>query len=75
MTPGYSKLLIKELLVPDRNAPWALTALDVNVMQSLAGQERTESHFRELLASAGFKIDGIWTHPNAIDVVIESSLM
>jgi hypothetical protein len=71
---GYSKLLIKELLIPDRNAPWALTSLDVNVMQSLAGQERTETQFRKLLDSAGFKIDGMWTHPNAIDVVIEASL-
>ncbi|KAH8731888.1 S-adenosyl-L-methionine-dependent methyltransferase [Phaeosphaeriaceae sp. PMI808] len=74
MTPGYSKLLIKELLIPDRNAPWALTSLDVNVMQSLSGQERTESQFRNLLESAGFKIEGTWGHRNAIDVVIEASL-
>ncbi|CAO2653287.1 Nn.00g026980.m01.CDS01 [Neocucurbitaria sp. VM-36] len=74
MTPGYSKLLIKELLVPDRNAPWAFTALDVNVMQSLSGQERTGSQFHNLLESAGFKIEGIWGHKNALDVVIEASL-
>ncbi|KAF2820202.1 S-adenosyl-L-methionine-dependent methyltransferase [Ophiobolus disseminans] len=74
MTPGYSKLLIKELLIPDRNAPWALTSLDVNVMQSLSGQERTESQFRNLLESVGFKIDGMWSHKDAIDVVIEASL-
>jgi hypothetical protein len=74
MKRGYSKLLIKELLIPDRNAPWALTALDVNVMQSLSGQERTEAQFRNLLGSAGFKTDGIWRHENAIDVVIEASL-
>jgi hypothetical protein len=74
MKRGYSKLLIKELLIPDRNAPWALTALDVNVMQSLSGQERTEAQFRNLLGSAGFKIDGIWRYENAIDVVIEASL-
>jgi hypothetical protein len=75
MTPGYSKLLIKELLIPDRNAPPVLTASDVNVMQSLSGQERTESQFRNLLESAGFKIDGMWGHENAIDVVIEASLV
>ncbi|KAF1915254.1 S-adenosyl-L-methionine-dependent methyltransferase [Ampelomyces quisqualis] len=74
MTPGYSKLLIKELLIPDRNAPWALTSLDVNVMQSLSGQERTEKQFRSLLESVGFKVDGMWGHPDAIDVVIEASL-
>ncbi|KAH4253204.1 hypothetical protein HBI26_058760 [Parastagonospora nodorum] len=74
MTHGYSKLLIKELMIPDRNAPWALTALDVNVMQSLSGQERTEAQFRGLLESVGFKIDGMWGHPDAVDVVIEASL-
>jgi hypothetical protein len=74
MTPGYSKLLIKELLIPDRNAPWAFTALDVNVMQSLSGQERTESQFRELLESVGLKIEGIWGHENALDVVMEAHL-
>jgi hypothetical protein len=75
MTPGYSKLLIKDLLVPDRGAPWAFTALDVNVMQTLSGYERTESHYRELLESAGFRIDGMWRHLDAIDVVIEASLV
>ncbi|KAF1850462.1 S-adenosyl-L-methionine-dependent methyltransferase [Cucurbitaria berberidis CBS 394.84] len=74
MTPGYSKLLIKELLIPDRNAPSAFTAMDVNVIQSLSGQERTESQFRNLLESVGFKIEGIWGHQNALDVVIEASL-
>jgi hypothetical protein len=74
MTTGYSKLLIKELMIPDRNPPWALTAMDVNVMQSLSGQERTEAQFRNLLESAGLTIDGMWGHPNAIDVVIEASL-
>ncbi|KAI4643340.1 uncharacterized protein J4E79_011281 [Alternaria viburni] len=74
MKPGYSKLLIKELLIPDRNAPWAFTAMDVNVMQSLSGQERTESQFRELIESLGLKIEGIWIHEDALDVVIEASL-
>ncbi|KAH6865468.1 S-adenosyl-L-methionine-dependent methyltransferase [Alternaria rosae] len=74
MKPGYSKLLIKELLIPDQNAPWAFTAMDVNVMQSLSGQERTESQFRELLGSVGLKMEGIWGHENALDVVIEASL-
>jgi hypothetical protein len=37
MTTGYSKLLIKELMIPDRNAPWALTAMDVNVVTFRTG--------------------------------------
>jgi hypothetical protein len=74
MKKGYSKLLIKELVIPDRGAPWALTAMDVNVIQSLAGQERTEAQFRKLLGDVGLKVEGIWRHERAIDVVIEATL-
>ena len=74
MKKGYSKLLIKDLMIPDRGAPWAFTAMDVNVMQSLSGQERTESQFRNLLESVGLKIEGIWRHEKALDVVVEAVL-
>ncbi|KAF2846797.1 S-adenosyl-L-methionine-dependent methyltransferase [Plenodomus tracheiphilus IPT5] len=74
MKPGYSKLLIKELLVPERNASWVLTSLDVNVMQSLSGIERTEDQFRELLEEVGLKVEGIWRCESAVDVVIEAVL-
>ncbi|ETN42025.1 uncharacterized protein HMPREF1541_03964 [Cyphellophora europaea CBS 101466] len=74
MEKGFSKLLIKDLMIPDRNAPWAFTAMDVNVMQSVCGQERTESQFRSLLESVGLKIAGVWRHEKALDVVIEAEL-
>lgn len=74
MQKGYSKILIKDLMLPDRDAPWAFTAMDVNVMQSLSGQERTESQFRSLLDSVGLKIEGIWGHDKALEVVIEAAL-
>lgn len=74
MQQGYSKLIIKDLMVPDRGAPWPFTAMDVNVMQSLSGQERTEAQFRNLLESVGLKIEGIWRHEKALDVVIEAVL-
>lgn len=75
MQKGYSKIIIKELMVPDNNAPWAFTAMDVNVMQSLSGQERTEAQFRNLLESVGLKVEGIWRHEKALDVVIEAVLV
>lgn len=74
MQKGYSKILIKDLMLPDQGAPWAFTAMDVNVMQSLSGQERTEAQFRSLLDSVGLKIEGIWRHDKALEVVIEAVL-
>jgi hypothetical protein len=73
MAPGgASKLLVKELVVPDRGAPWAYTAMDTNVLMSLSGEERTESQYRELLGSVGLEVMGIWRHEGAVDVVIEA---
>jgi hypothetical protein len=74
MRKGYSKLLVKDLMIPDKGAPWPYTAMDVNVMQSLAGQERTEAQLRELLASVGLKVEGVWRHERALDVVVEAVL-
>lgn len=71
MKPGYSKLLIKDLLIPDRGAPWAFTAMDIGVMHSLAGQERTEAQWRGLFESAGMRIEGVWRHGRALDAVFE----
>ena len=74
MKKGYSKLLIKDLVIPDRNAPWAFTAMDVGVMQSLSGQERTDLQWRNLFDSVGLKVEGIWRHEKALDAVFEAVL-
>lgn len=74
MRKGYSKLLIKDMVIPDRGAYWLMTTMDVEIMQSLAGMQRTDSQWRALLATVGLEVVGIFTHPSAHDSVIEAML-
>lgn len=61
MTPGYSKILIHDCVMADRDALWQHTALDIYMMALFSSQERTESEWRTLIESVGLKITGIWT--------------
>lgn len=71
MEPGYSKILLNDNVIPDQNAAWQHTALDMYMMALNAGQERTESHWRELIASVGLEIAGIWNKGEGNESLIE----
>lgn len=74
MTPGYSKVLIHENVIPDTDAYWETTGLDILMMALFASQERTEKHFHRLIESAGLKIVGIWTAEKGVESLIECEL-
>lgn len=59
LQPGYSKVLINENVIPDMGAYWETTSLDL-IMMAIGSGERTESHWRALLESAGLRVVGIW---------------
>ena len=61
MEPGYSRLLINENVIPNTEASWQHTSLDIIMMALTAGQERTEAQWRKLLKSVGLQITGLWT--------------
>ena len=74
MKPGYSRLLINEMVIPDRNAPLLMTALDLTMLAHHSGLERSEKMWRELLPRAGLKIVEVLTSPGAegiIEAVVE----
>ena len=74
MTKGYSKLLINENVIADKGAHWLTTGLDLLVMATFSGCERTERNWRTLLQSAGFKIIQIWTYKPGTESLIEAEL-
>ena len=49
MEPGYSKILIHERAVADREASRQPTALDIHMLALFSTQERTEREWRALL--------------------------
>ena len=74
MTPGYSKILINDMVVPDIGAGIVACQLDIVMMAMLSAKERTESQWRTLLDSAGYKILKIWTGDEMTESVIEAIL-
>lgn len=72
--PGYSKLLIYEIMLPKKGATTVQTTIDILLMKVTSGMERTEEQWRRLLGQAGFKIIGVSRHPTAVESVIEADL-
>jgi SAM-dependent methyltransferase len=57
LKPG-ARLLVLEWIVPDRVGPadGAIAGTDLNMLVMVGGEERTESEYRALLASAGLRV-------------------
>ena len=75
MTKGYSKILINENVIPDKDAHWMSTALDWFMMVFFSSCERTEKSWRELLTSVGLKVVKIWTYEPGTESLIEAELV
>ncbi len=50
------KLLILEMVVPEGNQPNPAKVLDIQMLLTAGGKERTEDEFRKLLHNAGFSL-------------------
>ena len=71
MTPGYSKILLNELVIPDLGCGIIAAQVDITMMVCAASEERSESQWRELLGAAGLKIEKIWTDVPEAESIIE----
>jgi hypothetical protein len=74
MTPGYSKLLVHDHVLPEIRPHPQATAYDLTMMVKVSALERTESMWHSLLGSVGFKVVKIWSSPVATQSVIEAEL-
>jgi hypothetical protein len=63
------KVLIVEMVIPERNVPTVSKFLDLEMLLFLTGCERTESEYRALLDGAGFELTRIVPTPSAYSVV------
>lgn len=60
MTPGYSKLLLHEMIVPEQEASRFQAQLDMTMMAFNSGLERTGKQWHVLLEAAGLHIVKLW---------------
>lgn len=63
MKPGYSKLYIHEMIVPETKASAYVAMLDLTMMCFNAGMERTERQWKELLGKVGLEVIKVWPPP------------
>ncbi|KAI9727185.1 MAG: hypothetical protein M1834_008493 [Cirrosporium novae-zelandiae] len=71
MTPGYSKLIINESILPDKQCPLAYAAMSIMMMVQTASHERSRKEWRELLQSAGLEVVEFYDPPVVGEGVIE----
>jgi hypothetical protein len=66
--PGAKLLLIECIIPPDSKPSWP-KMLDLQMLVLLSGKERTENEYREMLRTAGFRLD------RAIDIGMQTSIL
>lgn len=70
MKPGYSKILINEIVIPDQGATWLEAGIDMIMLAKHASTERTESEWRDLVDSAALKIVEILGSREDLDKIL-----
>jgi hypothetical protein len=63
------KVLIVEMVIPERNVPSVSKFLDLEMLLFLTGCERTEAEYRTLLDRAGFDLTAVVATPSAYSVI------
>jgi ubiquinone/menaquinone biosynthesis C-methylase UbiE len=69
VVPPSGKLLLIESVIPPGNDPCFAKFLDLTMLVIPGGMERTEGEYRELLASAGFRLERIVPTASVIHVI------
>ena len=72
MTPGYSRVLIADLILPNTDCNPRAVGLDIGMMVLHSGLQRNEKEWEELLAAAGLQVVRFWIPPADGDGVIEA---
>lgn len=74
MTPGYSKIVLNELVLPNQKCGIIAAQVDITMMAVVAATERSETQWQEVVDSAGLKIEKIWTDVPEAESIIELAL-
>lgn len=74
LAKGYSKLLINEVVIPNKGAPAVSTGLDLLLMAVSSSGHRTEKNWQELLDWAGFRLVKVWAFEPGMESLIEAEV-
>ena len=71
MIPRYSRILIVNLILPDKNVPLRASELDMAMLFLHSGAQRSAREWTELVESTGMEVVKIWYPPGDGDGVVE----
>lgn len=71
MIPGYSKLLINDIMMPSSGATRLQTSVDMQMWVMASAKERTEDEFSQIFVKAGLEIVKIWRNPMSVTSIFE----
>lgn len=74
MLPGYSKLLICNIILKDGEASLRQTGLDIGMLALHSGKQRDEGQWQSLLSQSGLKILAVHHPPGDGDGIIEAEV-
>ncbi|CAK1359619.1 hypothetical protein CB0940_05793 [Cercospora beticola] len=60
MKPGYSRLLINDWVVPEKDPHPFMCSQDLTMMHLAGGEERSEARFRDAIERAGLQLSNIF---------------
>ncbi|KAH8428364.1 uncharacterized protein LDX57_006065 [Aspergillus melleus] len=75
LKPGYSRVLLNEIVVSEEKPTLAATSMDLMMLAHFAVRERTEADWRAILEKAGLRVVKIYTYPGVAESVIEAELV
>ncbi|KAH9991414.1 S-adenosyl-L-methionine-dependent methyltransferase [Xylariaceae sp. FL0662B] len=74
MKPGYSKLLINDIVIPPTGTSSIQATMDCEMMAALSAHERTEAMWKKLITEAGFKLIKFWKDGRGNESLVEAEL-
>lgn len=72
MRPGYSRVILGENVLPDRDCPIQKAQLDWAMMTLHCGMTRTVRQFKEICEQAGLELVRYWAPPGDGDGIVEA---
>jgi hypothetical protein len=74
LKPGYSRVLLNEIVLSEENPTIAATSMDMMMLAHLAVRERTEMEWKVILRKAGLRFLKVYRYPGVAESIIEAEL-
>jgi hypothetical protein len=74
LTPGYSRVLLNEIVLSEEKPTLAATSMDMMMLAHLGVRERTEAHWKEIIEKAGLAFVRVYNYPGVAESVVEAEL-